>query len=85
MVVNGARTFRSDDDAVQLTLVESGNGHKGGDIRERLAALATAMEHTATKADLQKMENSLIKWMMGTIIVSVITLIVAVLRTLISL
>ena len=39
-----------------------GNG-RSGDIRERLAKLEANLGHAATKADLQKMENTLIKWM----------------------
>ncbi|MCY4212434.1 MAG: hypothetical protein OXF68_02285 [Gammaproteobacteria bacterium] len=58
-----------------------GNG-RSGDIRKRLAKLEANLGHAATKADLQKMENTLIKWMLGTIVVSALALIVAVIRTL---
>lgn len=59
------------------------NGNGGNsDVRERLAKLEAQVEHLATKADIKSMENSLIKWMMGTIAVSALTLIVAVIRTL---
>ena len=48
-----------------------------GDVRERLKALETEMRHVATKADLKATESSLIKWMMGAIAASTITLVVA--------
>lgn len=62
-----------------------GNGSNGSnDVRERLSALETEMRHLSTKADLESMKNSLIMWMMGTMAVSVLTLIVAVIRTMIE-
>ena len=60
-----------------------GNGDEQG-VRERLARLEAQIEHIATKADLQKTENTLIKWMLGTIVASELALVVAVLKTFVA-
>ena len=66
----------------QGTPAGNGTGAGGGsNTGERLARLETEVGHLATKADLQQTENSLIKWMLGTICVCALTLVVAVLRT----
>lgn len=62
---------------------DGGNGDQQG-VKERLARLEAQIEHIATKADLQKTENTLIKWMLGTIVVSALALIMAVLRTFVT-
>ena len=60
----------------------SGPSNGGGEAT-RLTRLETQMEYVATKADLKHLENTLIKWMLGTIGVTALTLIAATLRSLI--
>ena len=64
---------------------KNGSSDNGFDVRlARLEERVDAMRETmATKADLQKMENNLIKWMIGMYVASGITLVVAVVRTLV--
>ena len=68
---------------------KNGSSGNGFDVRldrleERVDAMRETMRDTmATKADLQKMENNLIKWMIGMYVASGITLVVAVVRTLV--
>ena len=67
----------------------SGNGNGGIENRLRLleiqvARVETRLDTMATKEDLQKMENTLIKWMVGMMATSTVALIVAVVRTFFS-
>ena len=72
-------------DVAQLhptTTPKGGNGNAGGgDVRERLVRLETKMGYVATKEDLKDMENTLIKWMMGTIAIALVGLVVATIRS----
>lgn len=40
------------------------------DIRAQVSALSASGVHTATKADVAKLETSIIKWVVGTMIAS---------------
>ena len=42
-------------------------GGNGKTLGERVAAIEAHMQHAATKADLTKMESTLVKWMLGTL------------------
>ena len=52
---------------------DNGNGGGGKGIPERLSALETEVKHLATKADLQNMENKLLKWQIGILAVVVLS------------
>ena len=59
----------------RVGLQEGGdNGNGGGkNIPERLSALEADMKHLATKADLQSMENKILKWQIGILVVVVLS------------
>ena len=59
------------------------NNGNGGDLRERLVRLETRMDYVATKEDLKHLENTLIKWMIGTVSVSLLALVAATIRSMI--
>lgn len=41
-----------------------------GNVGDRLARLETAMEHVATREDIEKAKNAILRWLVGTIIVA---------------
>ena len=68
----------------------AGNGGRGGggDRGERIARLEATMEHLATREDLAKLEKriadeftKLFRWLCGFLIIGMLALVVAVLRT----
>lgn len=56
----------------------------GGTVEERLARIEATFPYLATREDLQKEINRLLRWLIGVLITSVLALVAAVLRGLIS-
>lgn len=51
--------------------VARGPGHTVSDnVVDRLARLETAMEHVATREDIEKAKSSILRWLVATIIVA---------------
>lgn len=59
----------------------NGNGTRLRALEERLARIEAILPYLATREDLQKEINRLLRWLIGVLITSVLALVAAVLRS----